>query len=101
MARGTGLAVHRYSLIHVTDLVTGTLLAADRGERLSATGNEGFQGCYYLAGPEQPTYAELGELIARRSSAASRARYTCRRWFVGLSRQRWKLCPAYDGARTC
>lgn len=53
--------VHRYSLVHVDDLVTGLWLAASCGTR---AGTEAFRGCYYLASGETPTYAELGQMIA-------------------------------------
>ena len=53
----------RLSLIYVADLVEGLLLAAEKGERLSAGGSPG-QGVYFMAAEDQPTYAELGQAMA-------------------------------------
>ena len=52
-----------FSLIHVTDLVEGLLLVAEKGERLNHTGSPG-QGIYFMAADEYPTYTELGQGIA-------------------------------------
>jgi dihydroflavonol-4-reductase len=54
----------RFSLIHVDDLVGGLLLAAERGERLGEHGPPG-QGIYFIAGEDHPTYAQLGQAIAK------------------------------------
>jgi len=54
---------HRFSLIHVDDLVAGMLLAAAKGERLPDHGSPG-QGVYFLAAEDHPTYAQLGQAIA-------------------------------------
>lgn len=54
----------RVSLVHVDDLVEGLLLAADKGERLDPQGSPG-QGLYYFADAECPTYAELGQAMAK------------------------------------
>lgn len=51
------------SLIHVTDLVEGLLLAAEKGERLHHNGSPG-QGIYFMAADDYPTYAELGQTMA-------------------------------------
>jgi nucleoside-diphosphate-sugar epimerase len=51
------------SLIHVTDLVEGLLLAAEKGERLHHNGSPG-QGIYFMAADDYPTYAELGQAMA-------------------------------------
>jgi nucleoside-diphosphate-sugar epimerase len=60
-----GWGNHRYSVIHVADLLRGIILAAERGARVAPPGSEAaaqFRGFYYLAGDEHPTYAELGRL---------------------------------------
>ncbi|TVQ77400.1 MAG: NAD-dependent epimerase/dehydratase family protein [Phycisphaeraceae bacterium] len=54
----------RLSLIHVDDLVEGLLLAAEKGERLRGDSSLG-QGIYFIAGEEHPTYAQLGQAIAK------------------------------------
>jgi nucleoside-diphosphate-sugar epimerase len=54
---------HRYSVIHAGDLARALLLVAERGERMDARQNEG-TGCYHVTADEQPTYAELGTMIA-------------------------------------
>jgi len=53
----------RFSLVHVTDLVEGLLLAAEKGERLQRSGSPG-QGVYFMAAEDEPTYAELGQALA-------------------------------------
>jgi nucleoside-diphosphate-sugar epimerase len=60
-----GLGRHRFSLIHVADLVNLLILAAERGTRLKPAGkNEAScQGYYFAACPEHPTYAQLGRMI--------------------------------------
>ena len=84
-----GVAYSRYSLIHVSDLVDALILCAARGSRLSpadvtrgpgasAVGvlSEEPGGYYFVAGDEQPTFAELGTLIG---VALGRARvFICR-----------------------
>jgi len=58
----TGLGRQRVSLIHIDDLISLLILAAERGERIrcdSATGR------YFAACEEHPTYAELGQMIGR------------------------------------
>src|SRR5262249_40872313 len=62
-----GVAKSRFSLIHVRDLVDALIVAAERGKRLSPPGGEpgkSAQGYYFVAREEQPTFAELGVLIA-------------------------------------
>lgn len=54
----------RVSLIHVADLVALLLLAAEKGERLHPDGAPG-QGVYFVAAEHDPTYAELGQAMAR------------------------------------
>jgi nucleoside-diphosphate-sugar epimerase len=51
------------SLIHVADLVSLLLLAAEKGERLHPDGAPG-QGVYFVAAEHDPTYAELGQAMA-------------------------------------
>lgn len=52
------------SYLHIADLVSLMLAAAQRGRRVppAATGEIG-QGCYFAAAPEHPTYAEFGRLV--------------------------------------
>ncbi|MGO8744800.1 MAG: NAD-dependent epimerase/dehydratase family protein [Thermoguttaceae bacterium] len=61
-----GIAPRRFSIIHVADLVRGIILAAQRGKRLvpadRQNGDSPGTGCYFLSGPEQPTYGELGRM---------------------------------------
>ncbi|MGD1277111.1 MAG: NAD-dependent epimerase/dehydratase family protein [Tepidisphaeraceae bacterium] len=59
-----GWGERRFSLIHVDDLVEGLLLAAEKGERLREHGSPG-QGVYFIAGEDNPTYAQLGQAIAK------------------------------------
>jgi len=59
-----GWKERRVSLIHVADLVALLLLAAGKGERLRPDGAPG-QGVYFVAAEHDPTYAELGQAIAR------------------------------------
>lgn len=62
-----GVGKCRYSLIHVRDLVDALILAAERGKRLLARrpGDcDSATGYYFVARDEQPTFAELGVLIA-------------------------------------
>ena len=59
-----GRKERRVSLIHVADLVELLLLAAGKGERLRPGGAPG-QGIYFVAADHDPTYAELGQAIAR------------------------------------
>lgn len=61
-----GVARSHYSLIHVEDLVDSLIVCGERGRRLTANG-EGApgQGYYFVATEEQPTFAELGGLIAK------------------------------------
>ncbi len=82
-----GWGRRRYSLIHSEDLVELFILAAEKGERLQPNSTsaavkpdqtsgaaqevatvptEGIgRGIYFAAGPEYPTWAELGQLVAR------------------------------------
>lgn len=54
-------ASHRVAMIHVEDLCTALIAAIDRGERVGkATGS----GVYYVADAVQPSYAELGVMVA-------------------------------------
>jgi dihydroflavonol-4-reductase len=59
-----GWEERRLSLIHVADLVALLLLAAEKGERLHPDGAPG-QGVYFVAAEHDPTYAELGQAMAR------------------------------------
>jgi nucleoside-diphosphate-sugar epimerase len=62
-----GRQAHRVSLIHVQDLVSLLILAAERGKRLdgqAADPSAAARGCYFAACGEDLTYAELGRRIA-------------------------------------
>ena len=48
----------------MADLVALLLLAAGKGERLRPDGTPG-QGIYFIAAQEDPTYAELGQAMAK------------------------------------
>lgn len=52
------------SAIHVADLVNGMIAAADRGERLPGADGGG-RGYYFFAADEQPTFSQLGRMVAR------------------------------------
>jgi len=54
----------RMSMIHVDDLATALLLAADAGERLPAHDDGSGLGVYHVAHPETTSMAELGQLAA-------------------------------------
>lgn len=58
-----GRGERRFSLIHVTDLVEGLLLAAEKGERLHPNSLPG-QGVYFMATEDELTYTELGQAMA-------------------------------------
>ena len=75
-----------FSLIHVSDLVEGLLFAAEKGERLHPNGSPG-QGIYFIAAPEDPTYAELGQAMATalgRNRAAAVRLPESLMWLIGL-----------------
>jgi dihydroflavonol-4-reductase len=59
-----GREERRFSLIHVADLIALLLLAAEKGERLRPDGEPG-QGVYFGAAEHDPTYADLGQAMAR------------------------------------
>ena len=62
-----GFTPHRFTVIHADDLVQLMILAAERGRRLcpaDAEGRPAAQGCYFAACEQDPTYAELGRLVA-------------------------------------
>ena len=65
----------RFSLVYVDDLVEGLLLVAEKGERLGVQGSPG-RGVYFIAGGENPTYAQLGQAIGQ---ALGRKRLTVMR----------------------
>lgn len=57
----------RVSMIHVDDLCTAIAAAAERGQRLVSADDPAaseMPGCYFLAAEPQPTYADLGRLVA-------------------------------------
>jgi nucleoside-diphosphate-sugar epimerase len=55
---------HRLSMIHVEDLAEALLLAAERGERAIAGGENG-RGVYHVAASERLTLSEIGEEAGR------------------------------------
>jgi nucleoside-diphosphate-sugar epimerase len=59
-----GWEERRVSMIHVADLVALLLLAAEKGERMHPGGVPG-QGVYFVAAEHDPSYAELGQAMAR------------------------------------
>lgn len=61
-----GVAKSRYSLIHVDDLVDALILCAQDGLRIPSptNGSNPARGYYFVAMEDQPTFAELGRLIA-------------------------------------
>ena len=65
-----GFTERRFSVVHATDLASALLSVAERGARLPALSNKNGappqtgQGFYYVAASEQPTYEELGHMIA-------------------------------------
>ena len=60
----SGARARRFSLVYVDDLVEALLLAAAKGERLRERGSPG-QGVYFIAGEDNPTYAQFGQDIAK------------------------------------
>jgi dihydroflavonol-4-reductase len=61
------LVERRLALVHVADLVTAIVLAAERGRRLVLADDPravDAPGYYFVASEPQPTYAEMGRLIA-------------------------------------
>jgi len=62
-----GFRAQRFSLIHADDLAQLLILAAERGRRLPPKGRRGdsaAQGYYFAACEQDPTYADLGRLVA-------------------------------------
>ena len=62
-----GLKPQRFSVIHADDLAQLLILAAERGRRLPPLGQDGDsagQGYYFAACEQDPTYADLGRLVA-------------------------------------
>ncbi len=54
----------RMSMVHVDDLVWGIVAAMERGERMPADpATDPGRGVYFLAHPEQPTIATIGQWI--------------------------------------
>ncbi len=54
----------RFSFLHVEDLVSGLLLAADSGTRLTSGDDPDRRGLYYLTDPTPVTFVVLAEMIA-------------------------------------
>lgn len=68
---------HRFSVIHAADLATLMILAAHKGTRLAPAGNSDrrcAQGYYFAASDVDPTFADLGRMIA---AALGRRRVLC------------------------
>ncbi|MCE9556781.1 MAG: NAD-dependent epimerase/dehydratase family protein [Planctomycetes bacterium] len=61
-----GFRTRRFSLIHAADLADALIRVADQGRRLPAADGNGASGdgIYYAADAEQPTFSELGRLLA-------------------------------------
>ena len=62
-----GFKTQRFSVIHADDLAHLLILAAQRGRRLPPLGQDGDsagQGYYFAACEQDPTYADLGRLVA-------------------------------------
>ena len=62
-----GLRPQHFSVIHADDLAHLLILAAERGRRLPPSDQNGAsagQGYYFAACEQDPTYAELGRLVA-------------------------------------
>jgi dihydroflavonol-4-reductase len=65
----------RFSIVYVDDLVSAMIAAVEKGERLpprepqasapGAIASEIGRGYYFVAGPENPLYADLGPLVGR------------------------------------
>lgn len=55
----------QYSYLHVTDLVTGLLTAAERGQRLKAGEDRAHEGLYYMTDPQAVTFPQLADMIAK------------------------------------
>ena len=55
----------RYSIVHAADLATMLVAAAAQGERLpqQPTDSNFYNGVYYVADDQTPTWAELGRMI--------------------------------------
>jgi nucleoside-diphosphate-sugar epimerase len=61
-----GYTPRRFAVLHAAEAVRFLIAAAERGRRLPGHVAEGMaEGMYFAAGPEQPTYAELGQMIGR------------------------------------
>ncbi|MCC6579292.1 MAG: NAD-dependent epimerase/dehydratase family protein [Phycisphaeraceae bacterium] len=52
---------HRLSMVHVTDLAEGLILAAEQGRRVTGGGCE---GVYYLSDPHSLDYVDFGRILA-------------------------------------
>ncbi|MBI3468687.1 MAG: hypothetical protein HY000_37265, partial [Planctomycetes bacterium] len=56
---------HRFSAVHAQDLSAAMIAAADRGKRISSAGDSSSAGVYFVAGGEDPFYADLGRKMAQ------------------------------------
>jgi nucleoside-diphosphate-sugar epimerase len=82
-----GWRPHRFSVIHADDLARLMVLAAERGARLLPCAGldsapDPFQGFYFAACDEHPTFGELGKMIG---SALGRRRTLVVRAGVGMA----------------
>jgi nucleoside-diphosphate-sugar epimerase len=61
-----GFRAHRYSLVHVADVVRSLVAIVERGRRVAPGGDSTApgRGVYYVAADETPTYAEIGNYLA-------------------------------------
>jgi nucleoside-diphosphate-sugar epimerase len=67
----------RFSIVYVDDLVNAMFAAVEKGERMSpseprasATVETG-RGYYFVAGPENPLYSELGPMVGKAQGIAN------------------------------
>ena len=87
---------HRYSLVHIEDLVACLVLAASCGNRLPAVdSSEDRPGIYYVAHDEQPTWTEVGNLFAQVCGRPSVRTFQIPRsccWTVGAGAELLSRC---------
>jgi nucleoside-diphosphate-sugar epimerase len=88
-----GYLPHRFSMLHVADLVEVLIRAAERGKRLSPEGCAGRwpgrPGYYFAACGEDPTYSEFGRQILR----AMGIRGLAMPWATAIA---WAVAATYE-----